>query len=189
MSIKRLRYDVWLTALTLVGSFALSSARPSNVVFFKITNLEYDILDTSISGRELDSYAAATMGELGCLIDPTVTKMVQTGLEHARIPNVRSFFDIGEYRLGSVFSRGELTTRFSNSDTGFCALPTSSRLTAAGSPFAKLHDVVQAALVPSAVDYDLPISVLLKGSRGIGKQTVARWVAEDLGVHVYEARS
>lgn len=77
-------------------SFALSSTRPSNVVFFKITNLEYDILDTSISGRELDSYAAATMGELGCLIDPTITKMVQTGLEHARIPNVRSFFDIRE---------------------------------------------------------------------------------------------
>ncbi|KIO23355.1 hypothetical protein M407DRAFT_27134, partial [Tulasnella calospora MUT 4182] len=145
--------------------FALASARPSNVVFFKITNLEYDILDMSSSGRELDSYAAATMGELGCLIDPTVTKMVQTGLEHVRIPNVRSFFDI---------------------DTGFCALPTSSRLTGIGSPFAKLHDVVQAALVPSAVDYDLPISVLLKGSRGIGKQTVARWVAEDLGVHVYE---
>ncbi|KAG8993652.1 peroxisomal assembly protein [Tulasnella sp. 427] len=151
--------------IRLRNSFALSSTRPSNVVFFKITNLEYDILDTSGSGRELDSYVAATMGELGCLIDPTVTKMVQTGLEHAQIPDVRQYFDI---------------------DTGFCALPASSRLITEGSPFAKLRDVVQAALVPSAVDYDLPISVLLKGSRGIGKQTVARWVAEDLGVHVYE---
>ncbi|KAG8899708.1 peroxisomal assembly protein, partial [Tulasnella sp. 403] len=52
--------------------FALSSSDPSGVVFFKITNLEYDIIDTTNhDSSTIDSYVAATMGELGCWIDPT----------------------------------------------------------------------------------------------------------------------
>jgi len=79
-----------------------------------------------------------------------------------------------------------LTSLPSTIDTGFAS--SSPKLTAEGTPFAKLHDVIEAVLYPSAVEYDLPISVLLKGSRGIGKQTVVRWVARKLGVHVYEVR-
>lgn len=36
------------------------------------------------------------------------------------------------------------------------------------------------------MDYDLYLSVLLKGPRGIGKFTVATWVARRLGMHLLE---
>jgi peroxin-6 len=37
-----------------------------------------------------------------------------------------------------------------------------------------------------AMDYGLHLSVLLKGARGIGKFTVATWVAQRLGMHLLE---
>lgn len=36
------------------------------------------------------------------------------------------------------------------------------------------------------MDYELHLSVLLKGARGIGKFTVAAWVAQSLGMHLFE---
>lgn len=56
------------------------------------------------------------------------------------------------------------------------------------SPFKKLHAVASAALAKNAVEYNLDLSVLLKGARGIGKLTVTRWVAHQLGMHVMEVR-
>ena len=47
-------------------------------------------------------------------------------------------------------------------------------------------DLVSASLIPSASDLDLSLTVLLKGARGIGKQTTARWVAQQLGIHILE---
>lgn len=58
----------------------------------------------------------------------------------------------------------------------------------AATPFEKLYEIVSTCLLPSAADYALHISVLLKGARGTGKRTVVQWVAEQLGVHVYEVR-
>lgn len=55
-------------------------------------------------------------------------------------------------------------------------------------PLARLIDLVSASLLPAAADYDLHLSVLLKGARGIGKRTTALWVAQKLGVHVLEVR-
>ena len=40
--------------------------------------------------------------------------------------------------------------------------------------------------MPEALTFDIPISVLLKGSRGIGKFTTAMQVARRLGMHVFE---
>lgn len=37
-----------------------------------------------------------------------------------------------------------------------------------------------------AADYDLHLSILLKGARGVGKFTVASWVAQRLGMHLLE---
>ena len=41
-------------------------------------------------------------------------------------------------------------------------------------------------MLPTAVDYDLRLSVLLKGARGVGKQTTTRWVAQKAGIHLLE---
>jgi len=45
-----------------------------------------------------DVYTGSTMGELGCWIDTSVTRMIQTGVEHTRIPDVTSYFQIGRVR-------------------------------------------------------------------------------------------
>lgn len=46
--------------------------------------------------------------------------------------------------------------------------------------------LTSAALSQQAVDYDLQLSFLLKGGRGIGKFTAASWVAQRLGLHLFE---
>jgi peroxin-6 len=53
-------------------------------------------------------------------------------------------------------------------------------------PVAKLRDLAEAALHPSAMDYKLQTSILLKGSRGIGKLTATSWVARSLGIHLLD---
>ena len=40
--------------------------------------------------------------------------------------------------------------------------------------------------MPQALTFDIPISMLLKGSRGIGKFTTAMQVAQHLGMHIFE---
>ena len=62
----------------------------------------------------------------------------------------------------------------------------SSQLLGADSAFGKLFAFSSATLAQRAVDYDLRLSVLLKGARGIGKFTVATWVAQRLGMHLLE---
>ena len=52
--------------------------------------------------------------------------------------------------------------------------------------FTQLLGLSQAALMPQALTFDIPISTLLKGSRGIGKFTTAVQVARRLGMHVFE---
>ncbi|KAG8988842.1 peroxisomal assembly protein [Tulasnella sp. JGI-2019a] len=156
------------------GLASSSAAATRAVVFFKVTHLEHSVIDTITSTSDanedtaFDAYVAATMGELGCYIDSTVTKMVQAGVEHSLIPaRVQSYYGIS---------------------TGVPSPPSRSASTAI-TPFEKLYEIVSTCLLPSAADYALHISVLLKGVRGIGKRTVVQWVAEQLGVHVFEINS
>lgn len=53
-------------------------------------------------------------------------------------------------------------------------------------PFGKLLALSSAALNRRAVDYHLQLSILLQGARGVGKATVASWVAQRLGIHLFE---
>jgi hypothetical protein len=52
--------------------------------------------------------------------------------------------------------------------------------------YAQLLGLSQAALMPQALTFDIPISMFLKGSRGIGKFTTATQVAQHLGMHIFE---
>lgn len=61
-----------------------------------------------------------------------------------------------------------------------------SVLCAADSSFAQLRDLLVATLHPSALGYKLSVTVLLSGAKGVGKRTVVRWAAQDLGMHVLE---
>ncbi|KAG8879295.1 peroxisomal assembly protein [Tulasnella sp. 331] len=152
-------------------SFASPAIGARAIVFFKVTHLEHPVIDTTNSTSDgtndgiFDAYVAATMGELGCYVDSTMTKMVQAGVEHSLIPsNVQSYYNI---------SNGMPS-------------PPPPGVSTAITPYEKLYEIVSTCLLPSAADYALHISILLKGARGTGKRTAVQWVAEQLGVHAFE---
>lgn len=70
----------------------LGASRLDAVAFFQIVNLEYDV----VAGIEGSGHlAAAFMGELGCWIDTTVTRMMQAGVEHSFVPFVDEYYGLG----------------------------------------------------------------------------------------------
>ena len=81
--------------LTLQTSSLDETPSKHQVVYFMITNVEYDVLEDISSEQSDDLYARGRMGELGCWIDPASTRIMQTGLEHSRIPDPGSYFDPG----------------------------------------------------------------------------------------------
>lgn len=58
---------------------------PDAPVFFKITNVEYDVIPDAPS----DEFYGSMLGEWGCWVDPSVTRILQTGLEQSRVPRPR----------------------------------------------------------------------------------------------------
>lgn len=54
------------------------------------------------------------------------------------------------------------------------------------STFSKLLALISAALSQRAAEYNLQLSFLLKGGRGIGKFTVIAWVSQRLGLNLQE---
>lgn len=72
-----------------------SAGSVNEVVYFLVTNVEHSVISNGAQMTERDLYTGSTVGELGCWIDSSVTRMIQTGLEHARIPEVGSYFESG----------------------------------------------------------------------------------------------
>ncbi|KAL1743282.1 P-loop containing nucleoside triphosphate hydrolase protein [Schizophyllum fasciatum] len=141
------------------------------VVFFAITNVEHDALPGAVQPGAQDLYAAATYGELGCWVDPAVTRMIQSGVDHSYVPAVEN------YVLGETGLLPALPRNVEESE---------SPLTASASPFGQLLAVVSVIHSRCAVDLDLNLSILLKGSRGCGKHTTANWIAQRMGMHLME---
>lgn len=65
------------------------------MIFFVITNVDHDVLQSNGNSSPQDLYTGATVGELGCWIDSAVTQVVQTGLEHSRVPDVATYIGAG----------------------------------------------------------------------------------------------
>ena len=61
-----------------------------------VTNLEHDIPQSGLHAQPADMYVRSTIGELGCLVDPAFTRMVQTGVEHSRIPEAATYLGAGQ---------------------------------------------------------------------------------------------
>jgi peroxin-6 len=70
--------------------------RTDEVVFFLITNIEHDVMSGTEHISNRDPYLDSTMGELGCWIDPSVTRLIQTGVEHCRVPDIGTYFHPGK---------------------------------------------------------------------------------------------
>ncbi|KAJ3851183.1 AAA-domain-containing protein [Lentinula lateritia] len=141
------------------AKFPATPTRPNEVVFFMITNVEYKVPPNDNSNPTVDTYFGSTVGELGCWFDPDSTRMVQAGVDHSFVPDVGGYF--GSVRI-PPFIEGS------------------------GKAARKLHSISSVVLERRAVDYNLQLSMLLKGARGIGKYTAASQVARNLGMHILE---
>jgi len=142
------------------------------VVYFCVTSLTPELTEpeTEEASEEKGIEEAwireqARVGDLGCVVDTGLTKMVQTGTTNMRVADPTGWLSI---------------------DTGAPPFPSGSPLTTPASVFGKLLSLVEATLLPNAADYGLHLTVLLKGARGSGKKTVARWLAQQAGVHLIE---
>nr|CRX79136.1 hypothetical protein ls5930a1_00167 [Leucosporidium scottii]CRX79213.1 hypothetical protein ls5931a1_00041 [Leucosporidium scottii] len=145
-----------------------SSSSPTAVVFFQITSLE---LSSSLAPLRIEGGTSEEAlldqldaGELGCYVDPYATKLLQTGLERSLAPDVAGFLGIPD------------------------TAPISTALNVLGdaTPASRLLEYVQASLRKGASDYDLHLTVLVKGARGSGKRTVVRSIARKTGFHLLE---
>lgn len=152
-----------------------------------ITNIEHNIIPAQLDTSSVDTYVGCTVGELGCWVDPVVTRILQTGVEHSRVPDVAPYLGIGACL--TLLDHVEFLTF---SSVGALTLPIPQRLLSdhqtGDTPYEKLVDLSLAALNRGALDYHLQLSILLEGARGVGKATVAGQVARCLGVHLLEVR-
>ncbi|KAG6861902.1 hypothetical protein C0995_010608 [Termitomyces sp. Mi166 len=145
-------------------------SRSNEIVFFCVTNIEYAVVKRT---SRLAVCNGSAVGELGCWVDSSITRIVQSGVEHAWIPSVGTYFETDPSSPSALYST------LSNQK--------SSRLLGKDSPYDILLQFMSATSAQQAMDYKLDLSVLLKGARGTGKFTVASWVAEQLGMHLLEA--
>lgn len=162
-----------------------SSSAKTATVYFKVTDLRSELVapDTAANGAAEGGRDEATralglqgkMGQLGCIVDPHVTKMVQTGVEHCRVVDCDRW-------LGVTSDTPRLPTDFTNPELQKLVSP----LVSPSSPFSTLSSLLNATVQPNASRFNLHLSVLLKGARGCGKRTVTRWVAKSAGVQLVE---
>ncbi len=157
-------------------------AAKTATVYFKVTDLRSELVaPNNVSAGEIKDEAVralalqAQIGELGCIVDPNVTKMVQTGVEQCRVVNCDRW-------LGISSDTPSLPTELTSPELKKLVAP----LVAATSPYATLTSLLTATLQNNASRFGLHLSVLLKGARGCGKKTVARWVAKAAGVQLVE---
>ncbi|KAI0948498.1 hypothetical protein AcV7_009223 [Taiwanofungus camphoratus] len=140
----------------------------NELVYFIVTNIEHNVLSNHGDASSVDMYVGSTVGELGCWVDPTITRIIQTGIEHSRVPDTAAYIGIKKSPV--------LTVTYEQSFS----------LLAPDSAYGKLFALSSAALNRHAVDYHLQLSILLKGPFGVGKYTTASCVARRLGIHLFE---
>lgn len=157
------------------ASTSTLSAQPDGVVHFLVSSLvpelagpATDSTSENVRPEDLEIREHARRGLLGAVVDPILTKMVQTGIVGSRIGDWDGWLDV-ESVLPDLPSPGEI-----------------SPLTSPSAPFGKIVQLLEATLLPQAGSYGLHLTVLLKGARGSGKKTIARWIAKQVGVHLIE---
>lgn len=128
-------------------------------MYFVVTSL--DLPDTTPDAVILDPVMShVASGMCGALVDPDVTKMIQTGVEHAYVPDMAQYLGLASRAVSFVDE--------------------------AGSPYARLHDYLAATRMPDISAFDLSLTILIKGQPGSGKKALARTGAQRAGFHVLE---
>ncbi|KDE02293.1 hypothetical protein MVLG_07138 [Microbotryum lychnidis-dioicae p1A1 Lamole] len=137
---------------------------PTAVVYFVITSLELSP-PTEVRAEGGDELTELLdLGAFGCHVDPRMTKLVQSGVEHSLVPDVEGYLRIVD---------------------SFAAKSDKAALEE-GTPTWRLLEYVKASLRPGTSDYDLHLTVLVKGAHGSGKRSLVKFVARSSGLHLLE---
>ncbi|KAL5532956.1 PEX6 [Sanghuangporus sanghuang] len=142
---------------SLTHSTVVEDPHLCDVVHFLVSNVEHDLSKLGDVDSRLDAISQSTMfGEFGCWIDPSSTKVVQTGIEHVLVP--REDYD-------SLNNLSEtLSTSYKDR-------------------FVDLCEIISALLGDNVATLGLEVAMLLKGSAGPGMNSVVEGVAAHLGFH------
>ncbi|GAA5985229.1 hypothetical protein JCM11641_003639 [Rhodosporidiobolus odoratus] len=142
-----------------------TTSAPSAVVHFLITTLTAPPPSPQLlaSDASVEIELLMTEGKVGCIVDPKVTTLIQTGVERRRVPDAGSWLGIPSQPLSI-----------------------SPTLLDEPTPASRLYDFLTSSLEPRAKEYGLPLTVLLTGARGSGKKTLVRGVAGKAGIGVLE---
>ncbi|EGG05433.1 putative peroxisomal biogenesis factor 6 [Melampsora larici-populina 98AG31] len=97
--------------------------------------------------------------KLGAILDPNLTKLVQTGVEQSYVPNLAS-------------------------SLGLRGLPPFDPLNLDDEPTRKLYEILRSSSQADATQYDLPSTILINGQRGVGKRRLVSQVTSALGYHL-----
>ncbi|KAI9323498.1 P-loop containing nucleoside triphosphate hydrolase protein [Dichotomocladium elegans] len=131
--------------------------QPTTIVYFKVTCLKEEMEE----GRSPANGVHPAYYGSGRRIVPSRTKMIQTGIEHARAP-IGAISHYYNFSIKLPFYRSKTTA------------------------YSQIFDLVSSSLHPLGRDFQLSCNALIHGPRGGGKATLIREIVEDLGVHLYE---
>ncbi|KAK2467125.1 hypothetical protein APHAL10511_001383 [Amanita phalloides] len=153
----------------MVGSIGhYRRGRSNEMAFFRITMINLRVTSANTAENIEKFRAQCKTGELGCRIDPASTRVIQKGIENCQVPYL--------VRTPGCWNDSYPALTFSG--------PSASSLT--DEVYGKLLKLVQAALTRNAMNYCLNLSILLEGARGIGKFSITRKVAQQVGMHLME---
>jgi peroxin-6 len=74
----------------------------NEIVFFKVTNIELDVMHAIDPSGSPDCYMGATFGEHGCWVDAAQTRIVQAGIVQARVPDITGYLISGMFLFGCL---------------------------------------------------------------------------------------
>ncbi|GAA5839198.1 hypothetical protein JCM9279_002624 [Rhodotorula babjevae] len=138
---------------------------PTAVVHFLVTSLSVEPPTTSTAATgDFDLDRQLEDGALGCFVDPKVTKLLQTGVERGRVPDVAGWMGVAPSS----------------------SVPLTPDAFGTPTPGSRLLAFLLSSLTPRASTYALPLTVLLKGARGSGKRVLLRCVTRAAGVGLLE---
>lgn len=158
------------------------------MIFFKVTHLDLfppthpppDPQDEP----DLETLELLSQAHFGALLDPTSTKLIQTGLEQCLVPDVARALGIREFFRLQRWGRTPCYKIFMLSFLPLIAGLPPLDPEVPKDPADQLYRILCASSQPGASAYGLPHTVLLSGPRGVGKQTLVSRVAAAAGFHL-----
>lgn len=163
---------------------AADSKTQNEVGYFKVTNLVYDVVDVCDGDQKIDAFSGTTFGELGCWIDSSMTRVIQTGLEHSFALDAPDHCPISQPVLTSR-NKQRRTDNDVHVEEDSEAQNQVDQVSSSV-PFRKLYEFISAVLRESVTTFGLDLSVLLKGPTRSSMTSAVQLASRRLGFHLLE---